>query len=411
MNWMWRFDETVAITLDTFRTMLTLMTEYPAFTFSQSQASVYRIVEEHDPEMLKEIRKRVKEGRWEVTASTWVEADKNMPSGESLARHALYAKRYLARLLDIAAGVAPAGLRARHLRPQPERARDPFARGRALVLPLPRLRRARPVPMAGALGRAGDRLPGPLLVQRRGRALHCRDGPGFLQENRDLGSMLRVYGVGDHGGGPTRRDIERIIDMDSWPVFPRIRFATFREFFQLVEKAADKLPVVNRELNPVFTGCYTTQARIKAANRMAENRLVEAETFSSIASVVTSSPYRTAHFARAWEAALFNHFHDIIPGSGTVDTREYALGQFQKIMAAASTEESLRAAPHRLARGHFRARRSEGGRPRNDLGGRRRRLRGVRLPARPWWRGDAAGRGSFTSSIPSLGPGPGWWRR
>ena len=53
MNWLWRFDETVAVTLDTFRTMLTLMTEYPGFIFSQSQAAVYRIVEEHDPEMFK----------------------------------------------------------------------------------------------------------------------------------------------------------------------------------------------------------------------------------------------------------------------------------------------------------------------------------------------------------------------
>ncbi len=81
--------------------MLDLMNEYPGFTFSQSQASVYRIVEEHDPELLKEIRRRVKEGRWEVTASTWVETDKNMPCGESLARHVLYTKRYLARLFDL----------------------------------------------------------------------------------------------------------------------------------------------------------------------------------------------------------------------------------------------------------------------------------------------------------------------
>jgi len=52
-------------------------------------------------DMLEEIRARVKEGRWEVTASTWVEADKNMPNGESMARHILYTKRYLSRLLDI----------------------------------------------------------------------------------------------------------------------------------------------------------------------------------------------------------------------------------------------------------------------------------------------------------------------
>ena len=101
MNWMWNYAETVAVTPDTFRTMLDLMREYPDFTFSQSQASVYRIVEEYDPCMLDEIKARVKEGRWEVTASTWVETDKNMPSGESLARHILYTKKYLSRLLDI----------------------------------------------------------------------------------------------------------------------------------------------------------------------------------------------------------------------------------------------------------------------------------------------------------------------
>ena len=101
MNWMWRWEETVAIVLDTFRTMLNLMEEYPQFRFSQSQASVYKIVEEHDPAMLEEIRKRIKEGRWEVTASTWVENDKNMSNGESLARHILYTKRTLSGMLGI----------------------------------------------------------------------------------------------------------------------------------------------------------------------------------------------------------------------------------------------------------------------------------------------------------------------
>jgi len=101
MNWMWGYAETALTALDTFRTMLRLMEEYPDFKFSQSQASVYRIVEEYDPDMLEEIKARIKEGRWEVTASTWVEADKNMPVGESFARHILYTKRYLSRLLDI----------------------------------------------------------------------------------------------------------------------------------------------------------------------------------------------------------------------------------------------------------------------------------------------------------------------
>jgi len=101
MNWMWRFDETVSITVDTFRTMLKLLDEYPEFIFSQSQASVYRIIEQYAPELLPEIIKRIKENRWEVTASTWVETDKNMTNGESLTRHLLYTKRYLKKLLGL----------------------------------------------------------------------------------------------------------------------------------------------------------------------------------------------------------------------------------------------------------------------------------------------------------------------
>lgn len=61
MNWMWSWDETVSIVIDTFRTMLNLMNEYPDFTFSQSQASIYRIVEKHAPDMLAEIKERVRE--------------------------------------------------------------------------------------------------------------------------------------------------------------------------------------------------------------------------------------------------------------------------------------------------------------------------------------------------------------
>ena len=101
MNWMWGFHETVSVTVDTFRTMLNLMKEYPEFTYAQSQASVYRIIEQYAPDMLDEIKKYIHEGRWELTASHWVETDKNMPNGESLSRHILYTKRYLADLFDI----------------------------------------------------------------------------------------------------------------------------------------------------------------------------------------------------------------------------------------------------------------------------------------------------------------------
>ena len=72
MNWMWGFQETASVTVDTFRTILNLMKEYPDFTYAQSQASTYRIIEKYAPEMLDEIKARIHEGRWEISAFEFI---------------------------------------------------------------------------------------------------------------------------------------------------------------------------------------------------------------------------------------------------------------------------------------------------------------------------------------------------
>ena len=101
MNWMWGWNETVAAALSTFRTMLDLMDEYPGFTYSQSQTSVYRLVEEYDPELMERIKARIAEGRWEITSSAWVETDKNMPNGESLLNTIKYTRDYLEQVWGV----------------------------------------------------------------------------------------------------------------------------------------------------------------------------------------------------------------------------------------------------------------------------------------------------------------------
>ena len=338
MNWMWRWDETVAITLDTFRTMLDLMREYPAFTFSQSQASVYQIVEQYAPEMLEEIRQRVNEGRWEVAASTWVEADKNLPNGESQARHLLYTRRYLSDLLGLQADNFQLDFEPDtfgHHANVPEILADGgvkyyyHCRGDEMD---------NLYHWAAPSGRS-------ILVYREptwylgyiepSLALYA---PAFCQKY-GLDSILKVYGVGDHGGGPTRRDVERLLDMATWPIYPSLHFGTYAEFFAKAAQTATRLPTFSGELNFVFTGCYTSQSRIKRANRLSEAALYASETFSALAALRGTS-YPAETFATAWKNTLFNQFHDIIPGSGVIDTREYARGLFQQTLAAASSQKS-----------------------------------------------------------------------
>ncbi|MBQ5973781.1 MAG: hypothetical protein IJL69_06225 [Oscillospiraceae bacterium] len=334
MNWMWGFQETAALTVDTFRTVLDLMDEYPDFTFSQSQASVYRIVEQYAPWMLEEIRERIREGRWEVTASTWVEADKNMSSGEALVTHIRKTKSYLSELL----GIDPDGLDLDF---------EPDTFGHSANVP--------EICAAGGVkyyyhcrGFADE-----CLYRWRspsGAELLCyRDGPWY---NAEVGAdfalmapefcrrygtdcMIRLYGVGDHGGGPTRRDVERLTDMAAWPVMATVKFGTIGEFFRRVEPVREGLPLCGGEKNFIFTGCYTSQSRIKMANALGERRLTEAGALAAMADAFCGEKLGETLDA-AWEKVLFNQFHDILPGSGKIDTREYAMGGFQQALAAAN---------------------------------------------------------------------------
>lgn len=337
MNWMWGFQETVSVTADTFRTVLNLMNEYPGFTYSQSQASVYKMIETHAPEMIAEIKKYVHQGRWELSASTWVETDKNMPNGESLSRHILYTKRYLSNLFDI----NPDSLKLDfepdtfgHNANVPEILQnggvDYYYHCRGYDGPNDIYRWQSPSGKEILVFRDPKWYNGEISTRS------FTDVPLFCKKN-NIDIYLYVYGVGDHGGGPTRRDIEAILDTSSYPLYPTVEFGTYAKFFGELEKFRSILPVVKQELNFVFTGCYTSQSRIKLSNRISEDRLYDSEMLSAAANKLTGAPSKTALYEEAWQNVLFNHFHDILPGSGVIETREYALGQFQKTLAYANT--------------------------------------------------------------------------
>ncbi|MBR6727225.1 MAG: alpha-mannosidase, partial [Clostridia bacterium] len=340
MNWMWGFQETVSVTVDTFRTVLNLMQEYPDLTFAQSQASTYEIIEKYAPSMLPEIRARVREGRWEVSASTWVEPDKNMPSGESLARHILYTKQYLSKLLEI-----PAESLQLDFEP------DTFCHN----ISVPEICNAGGVKYYyHCRGNAGDR-HAYVWRGRAGAELLCYREPYWYNaaiepemlwdipmqcKQQGIGCMLKVYGVGDHGGGPTRRDVEQLLEIASWPIMPTVLFSTYKAFFAELEQFRGNLTVLEGEQNFLFNGCYTSQAKIKLANRLAEDRMSESEALAAEAAMVGGESFVDS-FREAWKNILFNHFHDILPGSGVVDTREYAMGRFQDTMAHIGTNANL----------------------------------------------------------------------
>ena len=339
MNWMWGFHETVSLVLATFRTILNIMDEYPDFCFSQSQAAVYKIVEDYDPSLMERIKSRITEGRWEVTASAWVETDKNMPNMESLLRHIQYTKEYLSKTWGVS-----------HF--DVDFSPDTFGHNGN-------------VPEINTFGHVkyyyhcrgldGDyvlyryRAPSgrEVLAYREPNwyngAITPHIGAGIVELSRRCAGLktgLVVYGVGDHGGGPTRRDIERAKDMMSWRIYPRIRFGTIREFFREAETVRDQLPVVGHELNYFAPGCYTTQSRIKRGNKRLEAALTDAGNLSVMAGSLAGFAFQRDRLVKAWQDVLFTQFHDILTGSCVQDSREHAMGLYQTSLATANTQLS-----------------------------------------------------------------------
>ncbi len=345
MNWMWSWPETVSITHDSFATVLKLMDEFPEFVFSQSQASCYAIIEEHNPAMFEAIVRRVKEGRWEVIASHWVENDKNMAGPESLCRHLLYTRAYVQARFGLSPEDVPIDW-------------SPDTFGHAATIPSYLVRGGVRYLYLHRPGGEGPKRPAAFWWQAPdGARVLTRNDMVFAYngvitpdnllrtlrvtaDETGLPITLYVYGVGDHGGGPTRRDLLRARDIMRWPIFPSVTLGTTRAFFEDLEKRGAGLPVLEGELNTEFTGCYTSQTLIKKANRFGETRLTDAEIAGSLAWAALGRTYPAARLEAGWRDVLFNHFHDILPGSGVHDTRTHAHGLFQKTMALTAMEET-----------------------------------------------------------------------
>ena len=332
MNWLWGWPETIATVNDTLTTVDRLMQEFPEFTFSQSQASVYWIAKQYLPELYARIRRRVKEGRWEVTASQWVEGDKNLASGEILCRHLLYTKRFFKEEFGLPfdavridwepdtfghmhtlPGLLRRGGVQRYYFHRAAEGPELFwwqGKDGSRVLAFDDRRR-------GYNGAFNEQLPGRLIDFYKETG--CRD-------------YLFVYGVGDHGGGPTRRDLVRALKMDRWPIFPKVKLSTTDAFFSAAERQARRLPVVDGEMNFVFEGCYTAQSNVKRANRGSEHALVEAEWAALLGRGLVRMPYPAEALRDGWRDAMFLQFHDILPGSGIHATYEHAQGLYQEIL-------------------------------------------------------------------------------
>jgi alpha-mannosidase len=361
MAWLWPETETVEVVRNTFSSALQMMREYPDLTFTMASAQTYAWMEEKYPDLFKEIQQRVKEGRWEIVGGMWVEPDLNLPDGESLVRQILIGKRYFQQKfgVDVKIGWNPDSFGYNWQLPQiyKRAGMDYFVTQKIYWNDTTKF----PYKLFWWEAPDGSRL----LTYFPHDYANSVDGvkmasdlsmyaPAMWKANAGTNSakpgeleMMFLFGVGDHGGGPTRKDLDIALGLKApGVIYPKVKFGTAGSYFADLEKRIAELNVPTWKDELYFEyhrGVQTTQAKTKKGNRKAEVLMLNAEKLASI-DTLFGSPYPEKRFDTAWKDLLFNQFHDILPGSGIAINYVDAARKYEIVdrIATDSINSSLR---------------------------------------------------------------------
>jgi alpha-mannosidase len=338
--WLWPWSETSGDVIpNTWRTSLKLAAMFPGYVFAGSAAAYYDAMDRLQPTLADSLRAAVAAGQWALVGGWWIEPDQNIPSGESLARQGLYGQRYFERRYGHRArvGWTPDSFGYPWTLPQIYRQAglDYFVTQKIRWNDSTQL----PYDAFWWEGRDGTRLftYNPFGYDHDlDPAQLIKDRLDDLRRNAGIHHQLVLYGVGDHGGGPTIEMLQRAERLRRVPTFPVMRYdnpdhalATLR-----ASQPDSTFPVWRDELYlEKHRGTYTTQARQKWSARHSETLLRTAEALAA----VDTAAYPRAPLEGVWHRVLFNEFHDILPGSGIHQIYLDANAQYDSAWAALDT--------------------------------------------------------------------------
>ena len=335
--WLWRLQETKKKCARTFSTALRLMEEFPEFNFSQSQALLYHLTKESYPELFKEIKQRVIEGRWHAIGSMWVEPDCNIPNGESLVRQVLHGKRFFKNEFGLDSDILwlpdtfgfswalpqimkKSGIRYFFTTKLTWNDTNPLEYNTFWWRGIDGTKVLAHIPPVGLEGSVTPK--------------DLKKSWESFNEKEKSPQTIQTFGYGDGGGGPTAEHVEAASVLRTIVGLPASSLSTVGQFFKSIEEQAKELESWNDELYlERHRGTYTTHGWVKKENRQAETLLYTTELIAVLAMLAgksgASRRYPQRQLEQAWKGLLLNQFHDIVPGSAIAEAyddvrKEYA---------------------------------------------------------------------------------------
>jgi alpha-mannosidase len=336
--WLWRWTEGRAEALATSRSAADRLDEYPEFVFTRGESQVYAWIAQEDPELFERIKSAIHAGRWSVVNGMLIQPDMNLPGGESFVRQVLIGKRWMREHLGVEPRIAYCVDSFGHAGTLPQVLLGCGFDAYVFMRPQ-EWEKELPARVFLWQGPDGSRIP----AFRIAGAYTTREEDSSAQIDRalegvhpGLGHTMCFFGVGNHGGGPTRQQIENVLRLADTREDVELRFSTPAEFFDAIGPQLENLPVVADELQYHAVGCYAVVSALKRAHRQAECRLLAAERIIAQAAhwVRHRVPHEKLH--ALWHDLCFNQFHDILGGTSTKAATDEAIMALGRVLLGAT---------------------------------------------------------------------------
>jgi alpha-mannosidase len=333
--WLWTTRELVRKTARTFSNNIALMDKYPDFKFTQSQAIVYDYMKKYYPEIYAQVKEKVKSGQWEIVGNTWVEADTNLASGESLVRQLLYGREFFMKEFGVSSDVywLPDCFGFTWAMPQIiKRSGMKYFYTAKLYF---NATHKFPYSIFNWKSHSGDEI---IAVVQQESYESDYNAPYInncweRSNQKDITSKaIGAFGYGDGGGGCTYDMVERSKRFEKIPGMPKAKNRFVREFFSGMEDCKQQLPTFNDEMYyENHRGTFTSQAFIKKNNRQGEFLFRNAEFLNVLSNELFGSAYPYEKMDEGWKLLLTNQFHDILPGTSIHEVIEMTRGEYKQM--------------------------------------------------------------------------------
>jgi alpha-mannosidase len=317
--WLWNWEEGAGAALSTFRTAVRFCKEYDELVFNHNEAILYKWVEEYDPQLFKEIQELVKQSKWKIMGGWYIQPDCNMPCGESFVRQITEGREYFKEKFGTDGGKTAINF-------------DPFGHTIGLVQILKDAGYdnyivCRPskliynhksvhdkfIKWKGYNGKSINVFKSSSYCSRLGE--FANRYPGIVNNQEGKNDICVLWGVGNHGGGPSKKDLDDIREIMKQSNDEIVHCDPDTYFNDYIKNNKPDI-TLKKSLHSFSVGCYTSMVRVKQKHRELENKLLMCEKMMSQAYANgLIDTYEHALVKEAWQDLLFCEFHDSLPGS------------------------------------------------------------------------------------------------